>query len=89
MVDSIKCEVCRAELFQGQEIMIKNVELLQINGLVIHELRANCAVCGAEFNYSLSAKQLKSIVERINKPIPIGIDGLPKEEIQNIDQKDK
>jgi len=63
------CPQCH--LLLGQTKVVGNVELLQINGVIIRELRGFCANCGGEIRYSVSDAYLKSIIEKASRQVEL------------------
>ena len=80
------CPTCH--LLLGQTKTVGNIELLQINGVIIRELRGFCTNCGSEIRYSVSDAYLKSIIERTITPIDVGKGGLLDKEDKQLENSE-
>lgn len=61
--DHIICSNCGEIL--GRMIQIDDEELIQIGSLVVTEIHGNCAQCGEEFHYSLNARRLERLMNKV------------------------
>lgn len=57
------CLQCGNEI--GRIHLVEGEELIQIGALVVSEIDGNCAQCGEEFHYSINARRLERLINRV------------------------
>jgi hypothetical protein len=59
----LTCARCGQEI--GRLIDVEGDELVQVGQVVVREIHGNCAGCGENFDYSLNAKRLHELINRV------------------------
>lgn len=57
------CLQCGNEL--GRVHLVEDEELIQIGALIVSEIDGNCAQCGEEFHYSINARRLERLMNKV------------------------
>lgn len=59
----VSCPQCGMAF--GRVHCVDGDELIQIGGLVVAEIDGNCAQCGKEFHYSINARRLERLINKV------------------------
>jgi len=57
------CLQCGNEL--GRVHLVEGEELIQIGAMAVSEIDGNCMQCGEEFHYSINARRLERLINRV------------------------
>lgn len=61
--EMISCARCGTEI--GRIVTVKGEYLVQVGGLIVAEIAGNCTICGEAFHYSVNARRLERLINRV------------------------
>lgn len=69
-LSEITCPNPNCKIVIGVGVDVKNLRLIQVGGLVIRDVKANCAKCGTAIYWNVSDKELMEFVRAMFAPAP-------------------
>lgn len=63
MTKLVRCQGCGSQI--GELRLFEGSEWLVVNGVVVNYMKGACSVCGSEFFWSISERQLANLIKGV------------------------